>query len=289
VTEHSPNGLKMYVPKDGIIYRKEVYQLCAVQPADGPAQHSPLRVDDDGGDTDDHDGDTDGLESSTDSMRHSHGNPGVPSAIEAGDDPSSHAELMSSAESECESLDENFSTSSDHHHQPRSLCAGHNLCVADSLSLSLSPRRGRTDVASSHHFGAGEAWDPMPQPDLHSHSQGLLLLPPMPGRHRRQAPLLLLLCGLSGYPCFTLLSYLLSFSFSFVLSRHSFSFCLCYLFSPSSRWLTWLSHTDNKVLYMDPHFVQPTVKMDDDPLFPIEVHYLPPTFLNNNNNKLFNK
>jgi hypothetical protein len=41
-----------------------------------------------------------------------------------------------------------------------------------------------------------------------------------------------------------------------------------------------LSHTDNKVLYMDPHFVQPTVKMDDDPLFPIEVHYLPPTFLN---------
>jgi hypothetical protein len=99
----------MYVPKDGIIYRKEVYQLCAVQPADGPAQHSPLRVDDDGGDTD-HDGDTDGLESSTDSMRHSHGNPGVPSTIEAGDYSSSHAELMSSAESECESLDDNFST-----------------------------------------------------------------------------------------------------------------------------------------------------------------------------------
>ncbi len=138
MTEHSPNGLKMYVPKDGIIYRKEVYQLCAVQPADGPAQHSPLRVDD-GGDTDDHDGDTDGLESSTDSMRHSHGNPGVPSAIEAGDDLSSHAELMSSAESECESLDENFSTSSDHHHQPELALRGAQLvCVcADSLSLSF--------------------------------------------------------------------------------------------------------------------------------------------------------
>jgi cysteine protease ATG4 len=40
VQQHSPGGLRMYVAKDGIIYKRDVYHLCTVQSADGPAQES---------------------------------------------------------------------------------------------------------------------------------------------------------------------------------------------------------------------------------------------------------
>jgi cysteine protease ATG4 len=126
VTQHSPDGLKMYVPKDGILYRKEVYQLCVVQPADGPSQH--LAPPDDG------EGD-DGLESSTDSMRHSHGNPGVPAA-----ESDAHAELMSSAESECESFDETFGNPFSPRHRMD------NTGVCTTLDSALTTRTNTSDA-----------------------------------------------------------------------------------------------------------------------------------------------
>lgn len=89
VQQHSPEGMKVYVAKDGIIYRDEVQQLCIVQPADGPAHQSPREGPDE---------DEDSLETSSE-MQQSHSLPA-----------SSDGELMSSAglESEASSPEGTF-------------------------------------------------------------------------------------------------------------------------------------------------------------------------------------
>merc|ERR1711879_1107034 len=50
----------------------------------------------------------------------------------------------------------------------------------------------------------------------------------------------------------------------------SFPQCLGVIGGKPHSSFYFVGYQDNKVLYMDPHFVQPTVRMDDEPLFPIE-------------------
>lgn len=194
VHQHSPDGLKMYVPKDGVIYRHDVYQLCVVQPADGPARHSPRRpdIDDDtDGGTADADGDADeGLESSSDAMRHSNGSSPELRGTRSDDH---HSELMSSAESECEYLEGAFDA-------PEQVW---------SPVIILVPVRLGIQCLNPIYIPTLKAFFSFPQ------SLGVI----------------------GGKP-------------------HSSFF--------------FVGYQDNKVLYMDPHFVQPTVKIDDDPVFPIE-------------------
>lgn len=145
VQQHSPDGVKVYVAKDGIIYREDIQQLGTVQPADGPAHDSPR------------DGPGDEEEAPERiSSNFQHLDP-------AGCDVSETLESTSSAGLESES-DSAYSSPESTLGEPLFL-SSHSITT----NLTCLDRYPRGNVESNNHLSAGEAWDPMPQSDLHTY------------------------------------------------------------------------------------------------------------------------